>query len=147
MRIVQGVILHINNIKNTPQLWDRRFHRNLYLQAVCVCNTPIAHITGCVLIEDVSQRLPLELQCSSYQGQQEVMLISLCAKTIKKVFEGDKTWQLWQDMLKNTYIVYIYQFHGRGGYPFFITGFEPLAPATLLCLTDKRDFRRFAGAV
>ena len=35
-----------------------------------LCDTPIARITGCVLIKDIGGRLPLELQCSLYQGQQ-----------------------------------------------------------------------------
>ena len=26
------------------------------------------------------------------------MLVSLCAETIKPVFEGDKIWQLWKEM-------------------------------------------------
>ena len=34
-----------------------------------MCDTPIARITGCVLIKDIGRRLPLQLQCS-YQGQQ-----------------------------------------------------------------------------
>ena len=33
-----------------------------------VCNTRIARITVCVLINNISRRLPLQLQCS-YQGQ------------------------------------------------------------------------------
>ena len=33
-----------------------------------MCDTPIARITGCVLIRDVGRLLPLELQCS-YQSQ------------------------------------------------------------------------------
>ena len=41
---------------------------NSSLQAVC--DTPIARITGCVRIKDIGRRLPLELQCSLYQGQQ-----------------------------------------------------------------------------
>ena len=35
-----------------------------------MCDTPIARITVCVLIKDTGRRLPLELQCSLYQGQQ-----------------------------------------------------------------------------
>ena len=35
-----------------------------------MCDTPIARITGCVLIEDIGRRNLLELQCSLYQGQQ-----------------------------------------------------------------------------
>ena len=36
-----------------------------------LCDTPIARITGCcVLIKDIGRRLPLELQCSLYHGQQ-----------------------------------------------------------------------------
>ena len=39
-----------------------------------LCDTPIARITGCVcpcvLIKYLGRRLPLELQCSLYQGQQ-----------------------------------------------------------------------------
>ena len=61
------------------------------LQAVC--DTPIARVTGCVLIKDIGRRLLLELQCSLYQGQQGDALVSLCAETIKPVFEGDKIWQ------------------------------------------------------
>ena len=41
----------------------------------------------CVLIKDIGRRLSVELQCS-YQGQQGD--VSLCAETIKPVFEGDK---------------------------------------------------------
>ena len=44
------------------------FRRNSSLQAVC--DAPIARITGCVLIEDIGRRLPLELLCRLYQGQQ-----------------------------------------------------------------------------
>ena len=55
-----------------------------------MCNTPIARITGCVLIEDVSQRLPLELQCSSYQGQHGDVSQSVRGNTIKPVYEGHK---------------------------------------------------------
>ena len=42
--------------------------RNLSSHAVC--DAPIARITGCVLIKDIGRRLPLELQCNLYQGQQ-----------------------------------------------------------------------------
>ena len=35
-----------------------------------LCDTPIARIAGCVLTKDIGRRLPLELQCSLYQGQQ-----------------------------------------------------------------------------
>ena len=35
-----------------------------------MCDTPIARVTGCVLIKDIGRRLPLQLQCS-YQGQQD----------------------------------------------------------------------------
>ena len=41
------------------------------MQAVCV--TPIACIYYwvCAIIKDIGRRLPLELQCSLYQGQQD----------------------------------------------------------------------------
>ena len=47
------------------------------------------------------------ISCKSYitgEGRAElfranrVMLVSLCAETIKPVFEGDKIWQLWKEM-------------------------------------------------
>ena len=45
--------------------------------------------------QGIGRQLPLELQCS-YQGQQGD--VSLCAETIKPVFEGDKIWQLWKEI-------------------------------------------------
>ena len=45
------------------------FCRNSSLQAVC--DTPIARITGCVIIKDIGRRLTLQLQCTyQRQGQQ-----------------------------------------------------------------------------
>ena len=34
------------------------------------CDTPIARITGCVLINNIGRLLPLEVPCSLHQGQQ-----------------------------------------------------------------------------
>ena len=48
-----------------------------------------AYYWVCVLIKDIGRRLHLELQCS-LPGSNRVMLISLCAETIKPYFEGDK---------------------------------------------------------
>ena len=51
-------------------------------------DAPIARITGCVLIKDAGRPLPLELQCSLYQGQQgDVTVLNLCAEAMKPVFE------------------------------------------------------------
>ena len=58
--------------------------------ASCVWYSDRAYYWVCVLIKDIGRRLPLELQCSLYQGQHRVMLVSLCAETINPVFEGDK---------------------------------------------------------
>ena len=47
------------------------FRRTSSLLAVCdTSDTPIARIIVCVLIKGMGRRLPLELQCSLYQGQQ-----------------------------------------------------------------------------
>ena len=54
--------------KYTPGVRSKIWSRNSYLQAVC--DTPIARITSCVLINYIGRRLPLQLQCS-YQGQQD----------------------------------------------------------------------------
>ena len=54
-----------------------------------MCDTPIARITGCVIIKGIDRRLPLELQCSLCQGQQGDVSQSVRGN-YKAVFEGDK---------------------------------------------------------
>ena len=53
-----------------------------------LCDTPIARITGCVLMKDIGPRLPLELQ-SSYQGQQGDVNQSVRGNYKTFVLEGD----------------------------------------------------------
>ena len=66
-----------------------KFFVETHLRKLCVILRSRV-LLGCVLIEDMGRRLPLELQQRSlYQGQQGD--VSLCAETIKSVFEGDKT--------------------------------------------------------
>ena len=57
---------------------------------LCGIDTPIARITGCVfsLKKNVSDSAwSYSLACTRVN---RVMLINLCAETIKPVFEGDK---------------------------------------------------------
>ena len=67
--------------------------RNSYLKAVR--DTPIARITGCVLIKDTGRRLPLELSIAGTTVNR-VMVINLCTETIKPDFERDKMERLWK---------------------------------------------------
>ena len=73
------------------------FCRNPSLQAVC--DTPIARITGCVS----SWRIWVGDSPCNYGvliaiGVNRVMLVSLCAETVKPVCVGDKIWKLWKEM-------------------------------------------------
>ena len=55
--------------------------------ASCVCDTPIASTYWvCVLIKDIGRRLPLELQCSLYQGQQGDVIQSVCITPGLQIF-------------------------------------------------------------
>ena len=76
------------NNENTLQLWDRIFCRNSSLQAVC--DTPIARITGCVSLLRISVGDSPCNYSSVAIRVNRVMLVSLCAETIKPVSEGDK---------------------------------------------------------
>ena len=71
------------------------FVENSSLQAVC--DTPIAHITGCVsslriYVGDPPCNYSVAIRVNG------VMLGSLCAETMKPVSEGDKIWQLRKEM-------------------------------------------------
>ena len=82
------LILFSKKYKYTPAV-RCKIRRNSYLLAVC--DTPIARITGCVIIKDMGRLLPLELHNSvACTRVSRVMLINLCAEPIKLVFEGDK---------------------------------------------------------
>ena len=59
---------------------------------LCVILRSRALRVVCQLIKDTGRRLSLELQLESVVATRvnRVMLVSLCAETIKPVFEGDK---------------------------------------------------------
>ena len=81
---------------NTLHLWHRNFCRNSSLQAVC--DTPIARITGCVSL----LRILVGDSPFNYSGAirvNRVMLVSLCAETIKTRFcGGQNVTAVWKEM-------------------------------------------------
>ena len=89
----------INNWKKwkyTPAVRTKISSKLIF--ASCVWYSDRAHYELCVLIKDIGRRLPLQLQCYNYSVAIRVnrmILVSLCAETIKPVSEGDKIWQLW----------------------------------------------------
>ena len=54
-----------------------------------MCDTPIARINVCVLIKDIVGDSPWNYSVACTRVNR-VMLVSLCAETIKPVSEGDK---------------------------------------------------------
>ena len=54
--------------------------------ASCVWYSDRAYYWVCALIKNIGRRLPLQLQCSLYQGQQGD--VSLCAEFKKKGLRG-----------------------------------------------------------
>ena len=65
-----------------------------------MCDTPIARITGCMSSLDYGYRSASNLRNTHSVDTRvnKLMLVSLCAESIKPVFEGDKMLQQLNEM-------------------------------------------------
>ena len=64
----KSIHIYYKKLKYTPAVRSKISSKLIF--ASCVWYSDRAHYGLCVLIKDISRRLPLQLQCS-YQGQQD----------------------------------------------------------------------------